>query len=227
MIAPRTYRSPLQRILAGTGLSLPRALAFLSMALVLSGCTGKGCKQVRDIPPEQQLYSYISLAVNVTRMEQKQELIDLTTGPLRKAISNASDETFKKAYLDRKYEFKTFEIIERRDTEPRKAAQIDFRIAYKAWNPGEVPERQPIIETTNRATLSYELGRWAISNVESLGSKFEWDVGLPLEGVSTQGVDPEGPPAEIRTDRQEAEEAEKAGASGADGSNPASGGVSP
>jgi hypothetical protein len=180
-------------------------------SLILVGCSMRGCSGYdKDIPPEDQLHSYITAAVNVTKPENKQDLVDLTTGALQAAIINASDETFKKAYIDKKYDFKNFEIIQRKDKEDGKETEIDFKLTYRSWNAGEAGERAPIVQTNNRATLEYHRGQWALSKVESLGSQFEWQVGLPMDDVSTKGVTPEDAPIEVESSRQQGEEAQKA-----------------
>jgi hypothetical protein len=180
-----------------------RAVGLFVFSAVLLGCTARGCTGARqDIPPEEQLHSYINAAVNVTKAEQRAELVDLTTGPLKAALINASAQSFKRAYIDKKYDFRNFEIIQRKDAPGGKETQLDFKLVYKSWNAGETADRAPVVETSNRATLIYEHGQWAIEKVDSLGSNFEWDVGLPMDAVSTEGVDPEGEPKEIQSSRQ-------------------------
>jgi hypothetical protein len=182
---------------------------FLS-CLLLMGCNLRGCGGgANDIPPEDQLHSYIKAAVNVTKQEHKQELVELTTGALKAALINASEETFKKAYIDKKYDFKNFEIIQRKDKEDGKETEIDFKLTYRSWTAGEAGERAPVVQTNNRATLQYEHGQWALSKVESLGSQFEWDVGLPMDDVSTKGVTPEDAPVSVESSRQQGEEAQQ------------------
>lgn len=185
---------------------MTRAAFHFFVSAGLLGCSVRGCSQVSDIPPEDQLHSYISLAVNVTTPEQKQELLDLTTGDLKSALSGATEESFKRAYIDRKYDFKSFDILERKDVPDKKEVTIDFKLVYKSWNAGESADRAPVIETTNRATLDYENGQWALAKVESQGSNFEWEVGLPMDNVSTQGVKPEDAPKEIQSTREVPEE---------------------
>jgi hypothetical protein len=183
-----------------------RAAGLFLFSATLLGCSLRGCSSSReDIPPEEQLHSYIQSAVNVTRPEQRQDLIDLTTGALKAGLVNATEETFKRAYIDKKYDFKEFQIIQRKDAPGGKETQIDFKLVYKAWSAGETAERAPLTETTNRATLVYEHGQWAISKVESLGTNFEWDVGLPMDGVKTEGITPETPPVEVETSRDASE----------------------
>lgn len=177
------------------------ALTFI-LLFTLMACTSRGCSSRKDIPPEDQLYSYITTAVNVTRMEQRQELTELATGPLKAALVNASDDSFKKAYIDKRYDFRTFEIIQRKEIEDKNEIMIDFRLVYRSWQSGEPEERAPVIDTTNRAFLVYEHGRWAIARIENVESSYDWEVGLPLDNVSTAGVKPEDAPKEIKSSRE-------------------------
>jgi hypothetical protein len=180
-----------------------RAVGLFVASAVLLGCTMRGCSGAReDIPPEDQLHAYITIAVNVTTPEQRQELAELTSGALKAAIVNASPESFKRAYIDKKYDFRSFDVLARNDLPGGKETQIDFKIVYKSWNSGESGDRAPVVEISNRATLVYENGQWAISKVESFGSNFEWEVGLPMENVSTEGVNPDSPPKEIESSRE-------------------------
>ena len=180
---------------------------FLTLSfctLVFTGCI-KSCSKIQDIPPEEQLYKYISTAVNVTKLDQRQDLIDLTTGTLKSALVNATDDSFKKAYLDRRYDFKAFEILERKDVQIGKEVNIEFKLIYKSWLPGEYPEKLPVTEIINRATLVYEYGRWAIAKVASLNTHFEWQEGLPTN-VSTAGINDATAPAEVISNRSETNE---------------------
>ncbi len=179
-----------------------RPALLMAIASMLVGCTGGGCSSRKDIAPEDQLHSYISKAVNVIKPADRQDLVDLAAGSLKSNLVNMSDDAFKQAYIDRKYDFRTFEILERKD-DSDKAIRFDFRIEYKAWRAGERPERAPLVDTKNRAFMVYEYGRWAISKVESLESNFVWDVGLPLDDVKGEALKPGQEPEEIRSSRQE------------------------
>ncbi len=178
-----------------------RFLLATSLIAALTGCT-RGCSQGEDIPPEEQLHSYISHAVNVTKNSDRQELINRTSASLKSNLVNMSDEAFKRAYIEKKYDFRTFEIIERKDL-GEKEVTIDFRLQYKAWNSGERPERSPLLDTRNRAYMVYELGHWTIARVESLQSDFEWEEGLPMDDVKGEELKPGEEPKTIESSRDE------------------------
>ena len=187
-----------------------RSFLISTSVMLSAGCSMRGCTgETKDIPPEDQLHSYISMAVNVTLPEQREELVSLTTGALKSALVNASEESFKKAYIDKKYDFKTFEIVSRKDNPDSKEIELDFKLVYRSWHAGEPPDRAPLLETVNRANMVYDHGQWALSRVESLSSSFEWEVGLPMDGVSTTGVKPEDPPVEIESSREQNIEEQK------------------
>lgn len=193
--------------------SIGRRFVTLALGtLVAIGCTMRSCSARKDISPEDQLHSYINTAVNVTTPEERDALVSLTTGELRRSIAAATEEAFKTAYIDKKYDFRGFEIVERRDIEPEKIVELDFRLNYKSWSAGEEPDLVPFVETLNRAKLVYEQGRWALASVQSLETSFDWEVGLPLDNVDTKGVSPEDPPKEIESSREQAPEGTDAGA---------------
>jgi hypothetical protein len=190
------------------GVRFRRLLLLASCTLALIGCNIRGCSSRSDVPPEDQLHAYINMAVNIVSYDQKDALIALTTGELRRAISSASKEAFTKAYVEKKYDFRGFEIVERRDIEPDKRLEIDFRLNYKSWSAGEEPDLVPFIETLNRAMLEYEHGQWSIANVQSLETSFDWEVGLPMDNVDTTGINPDDPPVEIQSSRESEDDTE-------------------
>lgn len=176
---------------------LKRIMMAVGGFLVTTGCTGGGCSRL-DIPPEEQLQSYIERAVNVTLPEDRERIVELTADPLKSALTNLSASDFKKAYIDTKFEVQTFEVLQRADT-GEKECEIDFRIVYRSWLPGENPERAPLVDTRNRAIMQYEYGRWALANVESLDSEFRWEIGLSLDDV--EAAPPEATPVEVTSSR--------------------------
>jgi hypothetical protein len=190
--------------------SWKRMCAKLLLTLVMVGCLPKACTGgPNDISPEDQLHSYIKAAVNITKPEHRNDLVGLTTGGLKAALVNASEETFKRAYIDKKYDFRGFEVMSSKQSDDGKETTIDFKLTYRSWNAGEPEDRAPVTQTTNRATLQYEHGQWALSKVESLSSQFDWEVGLPMDDVKTDGVKPEDAPVEVQSSRDQVQEEQK------------------
>ena len=177
---------------------------YLSLLFVFFvWCGPKRCSSLQDIPAEEQLRSYIDLAVNIIRIEQRDELEALTTGEFKDSLTALSEEAFKESYLNRRYEFEEFELIGKTETEPQKEVEIEYRVKFKTWLIGEDKARAPVQEITSIATLKYSQGHWAVAAIKPLDTNFNWDVGLPLDGVSTKGVMPDEPasgPANVETD---------------------------
>lgn len=131
-----------------------------------------------------------------------------TSQPVLLELRSSTQQTTHSSELTSKkrYDFKNFEISERKEIEPGKRVEIIFKLVYKSWNAGESPDRIPLTSTSNRATLDYDHGQWALSNVESLNTAMDWEVGLPMGDVSTNGVSPDDAPKEVDSSRDVNEE---------------------
>lgn len=152
------------------------------------GCGPKSCGGLDDIPAEEQLRNYIDLAVNITRPEQREELEALTTGEFRDNLSSLTVDAFKATYLDRRFEFDEFEVSAKTEIEPKKEVEVEYRVKFRSWLSGEDKARAPTQEVKSVATLKYTQGQWAIASIRPVDTEYNWDVGLPLDGVSTRGI---------------------------------------
>jgi hypothetical protein len=170
-----------------------RHLYLVSLFFIFVGCGPTRCGSRVDVAPEDQLRNYIDLAVNITRIEQREELESLTTGEFREQLTSISPEDFKKAYLDRRYEFEVFEVTSKNEIEPGREMLLEYRVKFRSWVVGEDKTRAPQQETKSAAKMLYTNGQWAIASIQPADAEYNWDIGLPLEGVSTQGVTPESP----------------------------------
>jgi hypothetical protein len=181
--------------------SVKKAIAIFLASWGVVACV-PSCQDSKVASPEERLHKYISTAVNITVLDQKQELAELTSGSLKESILNATESVFKKAYLEKRYEFKSFEIVNRVEVAGKKQVALDYKMVYRSWIAGEVQERAPLQEIVNRANMIYENGQWVISRVENLNQSLEWEVGMSLDGVSTEGVTPESDPVEVQSSRE-------------------------
>ncbi len=170
-----------------------RHIVMFLWVLMIAGCGPSRCRARSDVAPEDQLRSYIDLAVNITRMEQREELESYTTGAFLDQLSAASPEAFKKNYLDRRYEFEVFEVTGKTEVEPQREMRLEYRVKFKTWLTGEDKSKAPSQDVRSIATMKYTNGQWAISEVTPVDSEYNWEVGLPMEGVSTEGVTPDSP----------------------------------
>jgi hypothetical protein len=175
-------------------------IGFVIMTISLGVFAFQKTKTPRTNSPEAQLYLYIETAVNVVQLSQRQDLLRLTEGGLKSSIAAIDDQTFREAYVDKQYQINSFELVKTQELDDREI-QIDFRISYKSWSPGEDPAQIPTMEMLNRALLVFRHGRWAISSVESLNAAYEWSVGIPV--MSAESLDPNADPKEVISNRQE------------------------
>lgn len=143
----------------------------LMLLLLITGCQKMCAVSRSDMSPEQVVEAYLNLALNMSEVSQKYELMEFTSGQLKDAISGATDETIKKAYIERKYKLLRFSLVERKDLTP-KESHITFQISYKerlAENTQQTMDEAPQIMTENIVALNKEKGRWYIHDV--LGNK--------------------------------------------------------
>lgn len=169
-----------------------RRFALVS-SLIFVGCGPAQCGKRVDVSPEEQLRSYIDLAVNITRMDQREELESFTTGDFKDQITSASAEVFKRSYLERRYEFDEFEVTNTTEVNPKKEVNIEYRVKFRSWLTGEDKTRVPAQDIKSLAVLKYTNGQWAIASIRPLDTTFNWDFGLPLDNVSTKGVTVDSP----------------------------------
>jgi hypothetical protein len=128
---------------------------------------------------EQVVEAYLNVALNMEKLEQKALLLDYATGELKDAIAGASDETMKKAYLERRYTLKRFTLIRRQDHTPRET-EITYQLTYNEL-PEDVSEESKAVTVTteNTVQLVKEKSLWFIRNV--IGSKTSFD--FPISAV--------------------------------------------
>ena len=120
--------------------------------------------------PEQVVEAYLDVALNLTRISERANLLKYTTGNLHSAIAEVSDETIQKAYIDRKIKLKSYSLLERRDRTPRES-EITFQIIYDdlQTTPDLKEDQAATIKTDNTVRVIREKGLWLVSDV--LGKK--------------------------------------------------------
>ena len=143
-------------------LYLKLAAAFL----VLAGCTSMCGKNRKDLTPEEVVQTYLDVSLNMTDLDQKAQLVNLTTGTLRSAIEQASDETINKAFIDKRYHLEAYSVVERRDRTPRET-EITFVLTYRdlGTDAGMKPHEAAQITTENTVSVVRLKGAWAIRDV--------------------------------------------------------------
>lgn len=147
---------------------------WLILALVITGCTRFCGTSHSDMNPEQVVEAYLNVALNMTSVAERGELMEYTTGNLKNAISQASDETLKAAYIDRKYKIENYSVVERRDRTPRET-EVTFRLTYKDLGTAEPKpvNEAPKVTTENTVSVVRENKLWLIKDV--MGNKTSID----------------------------------------------------
>lgn len=143
------------------------------MCFLLTACSSMCSKSHEEMSAEEVVEAYLDLALNIGDISEKDELMEFTTGNLEAALAGADDETFKIAYVDRKYKITRFSLLERRDRTPRET-EITFQLTYKDIPEGASdPSSAPEVVTENTVVVIKEKGKWLVREV--VGNKTTFD----------------------------------------------------
>ena len=146
--------------------------------------------------PEQVVESYLNIALNMTEVSQRDELIVYTVGALREAIEGADKSVIKQNFIDRHYNLKRFTLVERRDITPREV-EITFQLEYNELEKKDSkPDESALVKTENTVSVIRKQGYWFIRDV--IGAKTSIDFALTSEnhikvvpGTSTENQEEE------------------------------------
>ena len=166
---------------------MQRLLLILSF-MALTCCT-QMCGEGRgDLTPEQVVERYLEISMTMTDPSQKESLLDLTTGVLHSSINSATDETIKKAFIDKEYANSQWMIVERRDRTPRET-EITFELSYRdlSQNPKGKAEDAPEIITENTVAVIRKEGAWSIRDVIGKKTSIDFPVGGDVIRASPNG----------------------------------------
>lgn len=132
----------------------------------LAGCNNMCEKSRVDLSPEEVVQAYLDISLNMTELEDKARLLNLTTGNLQSAIEQASDETIRNAFIAKRYHLEAYSVVERRDRTPRET-EITFVITYRdlGKDPEANPAESPQVSTENTVSVIKFKGAWAIRDV--------------------------------------------------------------
>ena len=164
-----------------------------------TGCASM-CGRARDaMTPEDVVEMYLDISLNMTKVEQKQELLKLTTGNLKNALESASDDIVNQAFIKQGFKLQKYSVVERRDRTPRET-EITFQLTYKNLGPDRAIKIADAPQTTTENTVSVVRsdGAWYIRDV--LGKKTTIDFILEEEikpdpmGSSDEYTDPNALP---------------------------------
>lgn len=147
---------------------------------LLFSCTQMCSTSRKDFTPEEIVEKYLTTSLGMVNIEEKKVLLSLTTGNLKKAISDAPDDLIRSAFINREYDVKTFSILERRDRTPRET-EITFILSYQNPKEGINSSELPTLSTENTVALTKEKGAWWIRDV--VGKKTSIDFPVSSENI--------------------------------------------
>lgn len=155
---------------------------FLEMTLIgalIQGCTSNCSGERKDMSPEQVVEAYLTIAMNMTEVSEKSDLLLYTIGSLRDAIDSANDDTIKANFIDKHYNLKRFTLVERRDITPREV-EITFQLEYhELEEKTSKVDEAPLVTTENTVSVIRKQGYWFIRDV--IGAKTTIDFALSSE----------------------------------------------
>lgn len=154
-------------------------------AIALTGCTSM-CSggNRKELSPEQVVEAYLDVALNMKNVEEREQLLQFTTGNLKAAIEAATPQTIKSAYVDRRYDLLNYSVVERRDRTPRET-EVTFQLTYHDLGSDEKGNKDVAAKVTTENTVSVvrEKGVWYIRDV--LGNKTSIDFPVSEESRIT------------------------------------------
>lgn len=181
-----------------------RVLKWVLVLGIIPGCA-KFCGGNRtDLSPDMVVEGYLNTALNMTQVAQREQLLQYTTGNLKSAIASVSEDTIRRAYIDKKYEITSYAVVERRDRTPRET-EITFQLTYKDLGEGDKAKPKgsdaPKVTTENTVSVIKEQEAWYIRDV--IGQKTSID--FPVSNESRIEAKPGdfNPPAPEETGEAE------------------------
>ncbi|MGE0171977.1 MAG: hypothetical protein AB7T49_04300 [Oligoflexales bacterium] len=160
-------------------------VTLCAVFFTLLGCT-KMCGKARsEMTPEEVVETYLNVSLNMRDPVEKENLLALTTGTLKSAIMQASDETIQKAFIERNYQLDSYSVVERRDRTPRET-EITFRLQYRdlGKNRNVKPQDAPVTTTENTVSVIKEEKSWFMKDV--LGKKTSIDFPVSNEVITPE-----------------------------------------
>jgi hypothetical protein len=160
--------------------------------LILVGCS-KMCGSGReDMTPEQVVQAYLDISLNMTEVSQRQELLKLTTGNLKSALDQASDNVITAAFIKQNYKLERYSVVERRDRTPRET-EITFLLTYKnlGQDKNAKVEEAPTTTTENTVAVVREDGAWYIRDVLNKKTAIDFILGDEIKPAPGGTPDPD------------------------------------
>lgn len=187
-------------------------LYVLGLCVLLGSCSSLCSRGHKDLSPEEVVQAYLDTAFNMVSVAQKEKLIQYTTGPLYESIAQASDQTIREAYVDKRYVLMSYSVSQRRDRTPRET-EITFELVYRnegkeGANDKLSGKSAPTVTTENTVSVIRKKGLWLISDVLNKTTSFDFPVADPCTEVTPT------PRPECESDDSEVDDADGEGNAG-------------
>lgn len=146
----------------------------------LVACT-KGCGS-KALKPEEVVEAYLEVVFNMDRLSQREELLSYTTGPLKAALAQISDEGIKRGYIEKNFHLEDYSVVQTKNLTPREV-EVTFALRYRNLtdSPDGTKENAPIVTTENTVAVVLENRRWLIRDVLGNKTSLEFPTGVEVK----------------------------------------------
>ena len=151
-------------------------LLFFGLLVVVAGCN-RGCsKSHNEMTPEEVVEAYLDASLNAQSLSDKELILEYTTGALRSSIAQASDEEFKRSYIERDIKLEAYAVVQSKKRTLRET-EITYELRFKNLlepnDKGELVKikesEAALINSENTVSVVREDRLWLIKDV--LGNK--------------------------------------------------------
>jgi len=156
-----------------------RSIWFLVLSVSLASCTKN---EIRRVPPSKVLENYIEVRFNLKGVEDKEKLIVLTSGEVRKSLEGLTDAEFKDKFLENQLRFKSLKILQGRET-----GKDQFQVTYEIRLLGSGSPKPDEVVNKKLVILELQNGNWLIAEARNLKTS------LVLGGETIVVADPISP----------------------------------
>lgn len=138
-------------------------IVIVSLSLILFACEGKKADS-----PNNSLREYVSRTFAIDNVEDRDRLIELTTGNVKEILLSMDEEDFRKNFLEEKKAFVGMKIKDERELNPGR-----YSITYELTYTNKTNSTSATVLTKKHAIFEKIEDRWLISEVQNLKTVIE------------------------------------------------------
>lgn len=147
-------------------------VVMTSIFILIAGCN-RGCsKSHNDMTPEEVVEAYLDTSLNIRSLDEKDNILQYTTGALRKSIAQATDDDFRTSYINRKILLDAYAVVQSKKRTLRETEityELRFRNLLEQGPDGKLvdikPEEAAVITSENTVSVVREDRLWLIKDV--------------------------------------------------------------